>query len=150
MAPSIRTVGAYPLEPTPELFSRAIEIKYGELELGSVQRADIERVVREELANIVLLELSVEDRDDRFDVGEFGQPDSDQAPYDERFLSEDGSQIVAEGFDVPTGKRLRCVFFLHNLDTTKPLKTSYGDVQVPQLQPMPDRLLRIISYEPVD
>ena len=97
----------------------------------------------------MLIELVVEGRDDRFDMGNFGQPDLDQAPYLERFLSDDGTQVIAEDFDVPEGPKLRCAFFLHFFDPAHPLGTSYGPVSVPPVQPMPDRLERLAPYEPV-
>lgn len=71
-------------------------------------------------------------------------------PSDEHFLSEDGSRVIAEGFDVPAGKTLRCAFFLHFLDPTRPLETSYGSVVVPPIQPMPQRLRKLVPYEPMD
>jgi len=148
--PSVQVLAAYRVELTPELFARAMEIKYGGLDLNEGQRASAEERVRDEISNAVLLEVLVADRDSRFDVGDFGQEDSNQAPYDEHFLSENGEQVIASGFDVPTGSRLRVAFFLHYLDPRGPLRTSYGQVAIPPIEPMPSRLRELMPYEPVD
>ena len=39
---------------------------------------------------------------------------------------------------------------IHEFDAARPLKTSYGEVIVSRPTEMPERLSRIISYEPGD
>src|SRR3990172_9812167 len=92
--PCIEVLGAYRIEPTQRLFSKAMDLKYGGLTLSKKERRDAEQPVREELSSIVLLEVSVTGRDDRFDMGDFGQEGSDQAPYDDAYLNEDGSEVI--------------------------------------------------------
>jgi hypothetical protein len=105
--------------------------------------------VRTELSGAVLVEAMVTDRDERFRVDDFSQPDSDQAPYAEVFLSADGCEVIAELSDIPRGSTLRVAFFIHFLSPLRPLNTSYGAVALPKFTRMPQRLSSIIRYEPV-
>ncbi len=150
MAAAVQVLGAYRVKLTQKLFLHALEVKYTGCGLQGDECRQAEKATLEELSNVVLLEVLVSKRDKRFDVGDFGQKGSDQAPYDEHFLSEDGSRVIAEGFDVPAGKTLRCAFFLHFFDPTKPLETSYGQATVPPIRPMPARLRKLVPYEPMD
>jgi len=142
--PSVRVLGVYELTVTADLLAQAIESKFGEHDLSD----ENEDVVREELEGAVLIEALVENRDSRFRVDDFAQPDSDQAAYGEVFLSEEGTAMISEG-EVPAGPTLRIAFFLHFFDPTLPLQTSYGEVALPEAQPMPDRLATLVPCEPV-
>ena len=148
--PTIEVLGAYKLEPTVDLFASAMETKYGGLKLSDSERREAEEAVRDELSGVALLEVRVIGRDDQFDVGDFGQESADQAPYNECFLSDDGSQVISRWFDVPPGETLRIAFYLHFFESGSPLSTSYGSVPVPPLQPIPQRLRELVPYEPVD
>jgi hypothetical protein len=150
MAAEVQVLGAYRVKATRKLFLHALEVKYAGRGLQGDECRQAEKATLEELSHVVLLEVLISQRDKRFNVGDFGQKGSDQAPYDEHFLSDDGSRVIAEGFDIPAGKTLRCVFFLHFFDPTKPLETSYGQMTVPPLRPMPARLRRLVPYEPTD
>jgi hypothetical protein len=69
----------------------------------------------------------------------------------EGYFSPDGQErIPAESFDVPKVESLRIAFFLHFWNPTAPLRTSYGELLCPQPEPMPERLARLIPFEPVD
>ncbi len=149
-SPLVRILGAYRVDLTQELFASAMVLKYGGLDLEGDRRQKAERSLREELSSIVLVEALVSNRDAKFNVGDFGQVDSEQAPYDEHFLSDDGSKVVAIGFDVPAAQSLRITFFLHCFDPAKPIKTSYGNIIIHAIQPMPARLQHLVPYEPVD
>lgn len=82
-SPSAHVLGAYRVEATPELLATALELKYGEEALEGDDRREAESDVRQEISDVALLEVLVGDRDSRFDVGDFGQEGSEQAPYDE-------------------------------------------------------------------
>ncbi len=146
---NISIIGAYAVEPTPDLFAEAMDIKYDGIILSADDRRAAERAVLEEISHIVLLEVAVTDPDSLFDVGDFGQSTSDQAPYGEVFLSEDGAAILGDGFTVPSGSRFRVAFFLHFVNPDAPLNTSYGAVPIPALATMPERLAKLVPYEPV-
>ena len=113
------------------------------------QQREARAHVRAELGGVVLFEALVTGRDEKFSVDDFGQIDSDQAPYSEVFLSEDGESVIAEAYDVPQGPNLRIAFYLHYVDPRKELRTSYGSVKFPALRPIPERLAVLVPYEPV-
>jgi hypothetical protein len=148
LQPTIRVLGAYQVELTDELFREAMETKYGGMELSESQRQQAEANVREELSSVVLLEVLVENADERFDVGDFSQRGSDQVAYDEAYLALDGTSVVSR-FKAPESDSFRVVFFLHFFDPTESLVSSYGEVPVPAIQEMPERLRSLVSYEPV-
>jgi len=147
--PTIKVLGAYKVELTPELFEEAMEVKYGGIDLSDRERKRAEEGVWEELSSVVLLDVLVINPDSRFAVGDFAQPGSDQAPYDEAYLSLDGTSVMSR-FEPPMGDSFRVAFFLHFFDPTKPLATSYGEVPVPPLQKMPPHLQKMMPYTPVD
>ena len=146
--PTIQVLGVYRLDVTAQLFALAMESKFPHLG-SSDDRLAAEDHVRAELSAAVLVEALVTNRDERFTVDDFGQTDSDQAPYSEVFLSTDGAQVIGELDDVPQGPTLRVVFFLHYLNPLKPLNTSYGPVALPVFARMPQRLSGIVRYAPV-
>ena len=148
--PSIQVLGAYKLEPNADLFAMAMETKYGGLKMSHGERHEAEHAVREELSGAALLEVLVTGRDKRFDVGDFSQDGSDQAPYNEAFLSADGTAVLSRWFDVPSGDTLRIAFYLHFFDPNRQLITSYGSIAVPPLQSIPQRLHDLVPYEAVD
>jgi hypothetical protein len=86
-----------------------------------------------------LIELEIDDGSE-FDFGDVtqelpGQPRSNwQAAYDER-------EVGCE-----TG-RIRFAFFFHYLDTTRPLLSPVGPLDLPTESPVPDHL-QSIPYEP--
>lgn len=147
---TVNVLSAYKLEATEELFKEAMELKYGDTGLSGADLREAEEAVREELAGVALLEVLVTGRDDRFDVGDFSQEGSDQAPYNEVYLNSDGTEVVSDSFQAPPGDPLRIAFYLHYFDPSQQLKTSSGSVLIPPLQPMPERLRNLAPYEPVD
>lgn len=148
--PTVSILGAYRLESSDALVDEAMRIKYGEADLPRDEHDEAQRAVREELRDVILFEVLVQNRDDHFSVGDFGQPGSDQAAYDETYLSADGGEAIEAGLDVPDIEPLRLCFFLHFVDVALPLMTSYGQVTLPAIRPMSDRLRKLVPYEPVD
>jgi hypothetical protein len=146
--PAIDVLGVYRVELGDELLTEALELKYPTPQ-GSA-RQEAERHVREEIGSAVLIEVLVRNRDAEFDVGDFGQPNSDQAPYAETYLSEDGTSVISSGYDVPSSEPLRIAFFLHYYDPTLTLRSTYGVLETPALERMPQRLAELVPYEPVD
>lgn len=148
--PAVAILGAYRLEPSAALIAKAIRRKYGSSTMSSADKRKAERHVNDELRNAVLFELLISNRDERFRVEDFGQIGSDQAAYDEKYLSLDGKRVVAEGFEIPAGDSLRICFYLHFVDAGQPLRTSYGPNPIPAVKPIPKRLEKLMPYEPVD
>ena len=88
-----------------------------------------------------LIEVAVNDPEGAFDWNDVTQEDPDQPPdnwqvaYDEQLLGKSGSES-------------RYVFFFHYLDLSKPLLTSFGEVELPEPTPMPPHLMGVEYYPP--
>jgi hypothetical protein len=153
--PSIEVLGIYRIQVTESLFEEQFEILYS-FEMDVEERREAERACREQLDSTVLVELIVTNPDKQFDVGAFTQPDPGlpkenwQAPYLETFLSLDGESLADENDAAPLKDKLRVAFFMHCWQPSHYLRTSYRDIICPKPQPMPDRLRRLVPYEPVD
>ena len=145
---TIRILGVYKVELTDALLQQATDQKHGGLSLSKRERRQAEKYVREELSSVVLFEVVVENRDDRFDIGHFSQPGTEQVAYDEAFLTSNGTSVLSR-LQTPGDEVLRVTFFLHFFDPKKPLLTSYGELLVPPVQKMPERLQSLVPYEPV-
>jgi hypothetical protein len=102
-----------------------------------------------------LVEVIVEGAPTAPDLALFTQalPDAPQSnwqvPYGEKLLDADGHR-VARTCGPPTltrwPKRARLVFFFHDLEVDRPLRTPFGDVLLPRPTPKPKRL-DVVSYE---
>jgi hypothetical protein len=151
----VEIIGVHPIQVTDELVREASELKYGYLE-DPDERRDALQLAREEVESVVLIEALVKDRDERFDLAHFGQSQgdelgpNDQVAYDEIFLSDDGTSVIARDERDVRARDLRIAFFLHFYQDTRPLLTSYGPIQLPSKTPMPVRLSAITQYEPID
>ena len=77
------------------------------------------------------------------------QPGLEQVAYLEHMLSDDG----ASGTSLPMDPQhfegdARVAFFMHFLDTTRPLSTPLGPVSLPKPTPIPARLSFMKYIEP--
>ncbi|MFN0021276.1 MAG: hypothetical protein ACKVP0_23755 [Pirellulaceae bacterium] len=147
--PKITVVGAYRLVVDDALIQEAMDLKYPATRFSEERRRLAKPGVVEEMSSAVLIELIIEGADENYSADDFGQPNVDQAAYMEAYLSSEGEEVLSEG-EPPVGDFLRVVFFLHFFDHSLPLNTSYGQVSVPNITEMPERLSRLIQYEPVD
>ena len=143
--PKPTVCGAYKLDVSAELFSQAMQWKYEGLHVDR----EAEDRVRDEVNGVVLLDVRIDNCDERFRIDDFGQPGSDQAPYLEVFLTPDGTAIAPEPTGPINGETIRVAFYLHFFDERQPLITSYGPVPVPATGQMPSRLRTLAPYEPV-
>ncbi len=100
--------------------------------------------------NVYLVEMLIRKPLTEVSIGEITQ-ESDlplgyrQAPYDEVFLNEQGTEVISEkGITSP----FRLAFFFHYLDFEKPMKTPFGDVVLPSCPDngIPSRLKGKIKY----
>jgi len=154
--PRIEIIGVYRLPITDELLREQFDALYG-YAMSDRERAQAERQCREQLESVVLIEALVQNRDTQFKVGDFTQPEDGvpesnwQAPYAEAFLTPDGGALAVERWSgPPESGDLRIAFFLHFWHPIKPLRSSYGEISCPAVQEMPERLARLVPYEPVD
>jgi hypothetical protein len=154
--PRIEIVGIYKIPITEDLFREQFEILYG-YSMSDEQRTEAEEQCREQLSSIVLIEALIQNRNEHFSISDFTQPqdgvprDNWQVAYAEVFLTFDGNSLLVQSSrGSPEASDFRVAFFFHFWDQTKPLITSYGDLTCPKVSEMPDRLKRLVSYEPVD
>ena len=154
--PRIEILGVYRLAVTEELFREQFDNLFGSPKWAR-KRAEAERLCREHFDSAVLIEALVSNRDDRFHLVDFtqariGEPEGSwQVAWAEAFLSLDGESLLVErGSDPPDAEPLRLAFFIHYWDPSQPLLTSYGEIHCPAPRAMPDRLKRLVPYEPTD
>src|SRR5579862_2456535 len=93
--PTVQVLGGYRVLLTQELFDEAMALKYP-LDMSAAERVEAEENLRQELGSVVLIEVIVVGTSQPPDLGGFGQPGSDQAAYDERYLSADGQRVLAD------------------------------------------------------
>jgi hypothetical protein len=154
--PEIEILGAYRLPVSEELVREQFDILYGHLTSESEKKTAMQ-LCREQLESVVLIEAIVRNRDSKFKVDDFVQPHTDlprenwQVAYAESYLSRDGEKVLPwrrEGEIL--SDTVRIAFFIHFFDPKKPLYSSYGTLKCPPVQEMPERLQRLVPYQPVD
>lgn len=156
LEPSIEIVGVYRVPVTEELLKEQFDILYEGLILSKEEEDEALQRCLDQLNSIVLIEIIVRNRDSRFRLDDISQADPElprdswQAPYDEAYLSLDGERVLSRDSEPEGYDELRVVFFLHFYNPEQPLLTSYGVLRCPTVQNMPERLQRLVSYEPVD
>ena len=105
---------------------------------------------------LVLIDVSISDTDDRFELGQFTQEmpgaprEAWQVPYDEALLSLDGTTVLARW--AGCAKSLadaRIAFYFHYYDPVQPVQWSYGELSCPTPQPVGERLLALVPYNSV-
>lgn len=107
---------------------------------------------------IYLLEMIINEMPKAIDFSlfyqeELGLPESEwQVPYNEQYLASDGRTILGDLLtkeNIP-GDRTRVVFFMYLENLSTPLTTPYGEFSLTNVQRMPERLSKIVSYMPFD
>jgi hypothetical protein len=154
--PKIEVVGIYRLDITEELLQEQFEILYG-YDLTESEQREARETCLNQLKSVVLIEVIVRNRDNKFNIDDFTQGSEDepvgswQVAWAEAFLTMDGESLVVKRWSkAPQTGDLRIAFFIHYWDTNKPLSTSYGDIICPAPEKMPERLKKLVPYEPVD
>lgn len=116
--------------------------------------AEAEAEIRDHLGNAVMVEALVVNRDERFYVGDFVQPDPTkgksrwQVAWMETYLTTDGETVIAThpGSEFPSAKDFRIVFFIHYWVQGNPLLSSCGELALPPIEAEPERLFRLVPY----
>ena len=135
----------YPYELGEEEFRSAYELRWRKW----ANRKDQEvRELIEECWRLHLIEMEIDAPREQVDFSAITQGDgapNDQVPYEEKFLSVDGTQVLG---NEPSGSPpYRCVFFLHEVNPERAIHTPLGDLKLPAPTAMPDRLRLLVSYE---
>jgi hypothetical protein len=146
--PKVKVLGAYKVELTDEEIKKFLQESFGSF-LTPSELEEHFILKRAELSSVVALDVSVTNADMKFDIGDFRQPDSDQVAYDEVYLSSDGHSIVSRTKSNDP-ENFRVFFFMHFYDKNKPLLSSYGIVNIPEIQPLPEYLKSLHAFTPVD
>jgi hypothetical protein len=133
----LTALGAYEVDVDEEAVRAAMEC-----------RGDA-RLVEDELSSLALVELLVRNAPPRFLVTKFSLGPLDQAPWDATYFDAETDDVIACHFEQPGRRDFRICFYLHFYDPTEVLRTPYGDVELPPLTPMPDRLSHL-HYEYFD
>jgi hypothetical protein len=146
--PTVMVLGAYKFNVTDEEIKSFLQESFSNV----MTPGEIEEqfaLKQAELSSIVAFDVSVTNADENFDIGDFKQPDNDQVPYDEVYLSFDGRSVESETKPIDP-RNFRVYFFLHFYDKNKPLISSYGQVEIPEIQALPEYLKSLHPYLPVD
>ncbi len=109
-------------------------------------------------ADVYMFEVRAPAHYAEFDLLDFMQPDAERDPGDwvtaddERYLNPTGDRVIGDHFNRPDEEHesTRVAFFLEQPNFARPLETPFGKVVFPKPQPMPERLARIIAYDPLD
>jgi len=140
--PAILIVGVYKPEIPKAVYREQWKVT------GSDERT------REHFESLVLIEAVVTNVDDKFKLKHFGQtlnhpmfPPQFQCAYDEALLSADGDSLIDRRMNCVYGTgSLRFAFYLHFYDPGRPLQWTYGQVECPDVQPVPSRLKALVPY----
>ena len=105
--------------------------------------------------DVHLIELGIKTNHENIDLGQFTQTQDGidrmewQSPWDEKFLSKDGTKIIGDWMDSPTDTSdfTRLAFFLHFIAFDNPLVTPFGEMVLSNPEKMPTRISSLIEYE---
>lgn len=107
--------------------------------------------------DVHLMEFIIPKAPEDIEIGDFTQSLAGidrldwQAPYDESYLNEEGSQVIGQFGEIPKNQAsTRLVFFFHYLDFEAVFSTPFGEVKLMEPVKMPDRLIDLIEYEGLD
>jgi hypothetical protein len=172
---SLEVIGLYSLSMDREAYSRFIkdqiaandpanfseDVKEKLRRLGhnpqpytAEDRQEDEKDLRFHMDKAAVIEVMVTNPDANFDVGKFIQPDPAksenfwQVAWNEKFLTPDGETLIELGRTqkLPTASRYRIVFVIHFWNPDLPLRSSYGELALPSIKPLPGRLWRLTPY----
>lgn len=117
-------------------------------------RQEWEQYLRSYMDDVAMIEVLVTDSDAAFNISGFVQPDplrseNDwQVAWNEKFLTADGETVIGEyPCKLPDALQYRVVFAIHSWNPDLPLGSSYGDLVLPAMEPLPERLWRLTPYE---
>jgi len=175
-SPSLKVIGLYSLSADKEAYSSFIREKIASQDpanfsedvkeklrrLGrdpqpytDADRQEEEEDLRFHMDEAAVLEVMVSTPDASFDIGAFIQPDPAQSEkfwqvaWNEKFLTPDGETLIdlSRTQKLPEASQYRVIFVIHFWKPNLPLRSSYGELSPPSIQPLPERLWRLTPYE---
>jgi hypothetical protein len=179
LSPSIKVLGIYAPKLNPDRYTAFLESEiasrdpagYSDSEIDSLRsfgrdvsplsaedKDELRSHLEREFGNAVLVEVVVTNPSIDFNVGDFVQPnptlarDLWQTAWDERYLTADGTALLTEepSERCEQSQSLRMVFYIHYWQEKQPLDSSYGNLALPLVEPVPDRLWILAPYSLVD
>lgn len=143
---TLQVIGVYQITPTYESILEAA--RYHKCDwLVNEGGEYIDVIYWDDLENLALVEVQIQgwfSSDGLLSVFQ-----DDQAPYMEFYLDATGTRLLAESEAIEIGNSRLC-FFLHFVDTTKPLKVGEDELTLPPTSELPERLRPFTHYLPVD
>lgn len=123
--------------------------------LTDEDRQEWENDLRRNMDDAAVFEVQVTNPDAKFSMSDFVQADPSrpkeqwQVAWDETFLTTDGETVIdiGRGRRLPEARQYRVVFVIHSWKPGLPLGSSYGELQPPPMQPLPERLWRLAPYD---
>jgi hypothetical protein len=154
MQPNLEVLGVYiPSADRGRLrqFIQGCLERYSDVPVARLR--EIEESYAVSLDEVVLIDVLVLYPDQRFSVGAFTQPDPKLDPgywkvaWDEVFLTTDGeAKIDCSSFETPHLPSYRVVFWLHEWRPELGLESSYGRLECPSPQAVPERLWAFVDF----
>ena len=162
-APHVKVLGIYSLRENSSDFQALLDevvSRYPDeiADLSPEELADMREELKQNLGGAVLVEALVTEPDEAFSIGAFVHPNPDlpsinwQVAWCEKYLTPDGDRLLGEYRfnDVPSEPRFRVAFYIHFWKHENGLNGPYGALELPPVQPMPQRLWQLVPYEQVD
>jgi hypothetical protein len=141
-----RLIGIYKIVPTKESIIEAA--RYHECDyLLDADGNFVDEIHWENHKNLALLEFQVTGSFTPNDLMKIRQ--GDQAPYMEYYLDPRGEKCVDENQAIRRDGRRAC-FFMHFLNTRKPLMVDNLEIVLTAMQELLERLMPFTHYLPVD
>lgn len=142
--PKVRVIGIHRMRVTEEAVNNVI-ISFGP------PTPETRTFVRSFLSRVVLVETLVMDADSTFDAFDIKQPSSSdmlRSFFDAVFLTPDGSDLLVDaGESLPPGhSTFRVAVWFRDWKDNEPLISSYGQCDLPEFTPLPERLERLVPY----
>jgi hypothetical protein len=127
-------------------------------------RESVEESMRAEASAAMLVEVLVENADDRFKGEDFAQPRAGRPQgewpmaYLLTYYSADGEVPLSDSDSglgdpyppVPNDRAFRAAFYIQYWQHGEPLLSSYGPLKYPDPSPLPARLWKTVPYIPFD
>jgi hypothetical protein len=110
------------------------------------------------MPDVSLIEIKINIPASEVNVSSFTQQDDSiskedwQVAYDEHFLNGDGTKVIGTFIDHSNlvAAEARIAFFMYFVDVSKPLISQYGEIFLSAPIQIPERLAKIIDFEPAD
>jgi hypothetical protein len=143
---NFQLIGVYRVIPTER--SIAIAAKYHEYDWLIDDKGNLkDEITWSDFKNLGLLEFQVFGEYSPTELVSISQ--NDQSPYMEFYLDPKGTKSIEEKDALDIEGRRVC-FFLHFINTSKPVRVGNQEVNLPALTDLPARLAPYTYYVPID